>query len=918
MFDSIQIFYNPDKYKEIKDEFNIEPDTLNILLYSYRYFLNEMSSNSSDNIFGLLYNKNTSLTNINKFYYPGNDIKNIPIYDIYSKIENHFKHIPNQGCFVCLCDKGGCYHNIKGGIPGPNYLNLKCKSCEERIGASQDERGFINPIKRDNYYRIFKTIEECNKKSKIDGDKYNIMSLDEFKQKYILNRFSEEKGITKSDEEFFKRDTKIIRFISQITYRILNFILYSHLFFARIYTNNKALEQLLPKDMTWVKMIKECWELIKIELNKIGINSIEIFMNYIFSYLFSVLNEQHNIDNYDSYIEFEKKIDELIKNKIEIFKSDNSNFEMLSKPDRNDKLFYYNLLDERYEKCEEADFPFYKNFYYSEYINEDFLLNKLKFIERNKYPLLVKVLENKNTKKDEYSLSNLPKFNQVLNLFNEKYCYMIEREKADRNIIKNDEIYINNKGLIKDYITFYNGLKIKDGKKKKLELSENSKLSDFFIDDNNEIGKSYKTIYYKFIEKQNKEISFLLDDKIEKGIFDENCKKKINIQDANKNEIFIINLPERFSLIQVVFESSYRKGALIRDYKLCNQFEIDLDLIEERITNILLKNKKLFNDTVTNFVYGNENLIFENIDIITKFNDEYKIEKLNLGDKRILYQFYKDNEENVNLFKKIFNDFRQLILYLNNNKILLNNNNKNAKYITEQNKIYDTFTTLNDKISQKFKTIFNEENESMTVNKTTYLFEYYRNILWEKIKNDFKDYQEDNFEDNKKTDIINYFNKSNLIKKEDFNRAIRSFISLFLLEENEKEKKIKNNNNNIVNYLRIQDIWDKSIYNNREFNRELNNIKNLNIKMNQILTVYNLLGEEIDENYFSDVISQIEKEKEAEKEELEQEILMENRNEVVEEKKDEGKEEENEDSVYDDDYEQKEVDDEDDKGRDYV
>ena len=39
---------------------------------------------------------------LNKYYYPGNNISNLPIYEIYSKIESHFKKIPNQGCFVCL------------------------------------------------------------------------------------------------------------------------------------------------------------------------------------------------------------------------------------------------------------------------------------------------------------------------------------------------------------------------------------------------------------------------------------------------------------------------------------------------------------------------------------------------------------------------------------------------------------------------------------------------------------------------------------------------------------------------------------------------------------------------------------------------------------------------------------------------
>ncbi len=68
------------------------------------------------------------------------------------------------------------------------------------------------------------------------------------------------------------------------------------------------------------------------------------------------------------------------------------------------------------------------------------------------------------------------------------------------------------------------------------------------------------------------------------------------------------------------------------------------------MTELLLKNKKLFNDNISNFIYKNEDLRFENIDMITKFNKEYITEEITLSDKVILYQFYTDNQEN-NLIK---------------------------------------------------------------------------------------------------------------------------------------------------------------------------------------------------------------------------------------------------------------------------
>ena len=52
------------------------------------------------------------------------------------------------------------------------------------------------------------------------------------KKKTIYGR----KRNIKIDEDFLKKDNKQIRNLSQVSYRLLNFILYSHLFFAKLYT----------------------------------------------------------------------------------------------------------------------------------------------------------------------------------------------------------------------------------------------------------------------------------------------------------------------------------------------------------------------------------------------------------------------------------------------------------------------------------------------------------------------------------------------------------------------------------------------------------------------------------------------------------------------------------------------------------
>ena len=864
IFSAIKLLYNAKKYEKIQEELGITSDNLNIILHSYRYFINELNSNSQNSIYSAFYARRLDHNKINNSLYPGSDIHNKSIYSIYSKIIEHFNNIPNQGCFVCLCKEGGFYHSIQGGIPSEKYLNLKCKNCGQNIGAIMNNRGYYAPVKRENYYRILKTEEEAENDAEKYSEKYNRMSLEEFRDNYIIAEFENEKGIQKNDEDFFRKDSKIVRSLSQISYRILDYILYSHLLFSKFYNDIKNFDKYLPGNMSWIQVIRECWEMINNELNKLGINSIDIFMNYIFSDLFSALNKHKSITDYNELEEFEKHLEELIQKKILSFKE---NYKSLNKS-MNDKFSFQDLIEERYMDLNKNEYPFYKYFYYSEYINEAYLMDKIKS-KKDKYPVLFKVLEsNINKKENKYSLENLPNFNEVLNLFNEKYFYSIKRDKANTlqlKDIKDEELYNNNRNSIKIFMDFYNKLERKDTNNEILVLSEESKLADFFVDNGNEFGKSYKEIYSIFIKEQNSEISDLLDYKIEKEIFERNCKDKINIQSANPNEVFITSLSEKFSLVEVIFNSSYRKIALDKDYNSHNQYEVYLEHIEDEMTELLLKNKKLFNESIINFVYSNEKLEFENTKIITEFNQLYKIEKINLRDKTILYQFYQENKEkNIDFFKTIIKDFNQLIIFLNKNKKLLNGEKENALIIKDNDLIIEVLEKITkDSDKDYFKNLF-KKSDSLIISKTTYLFFYFRDLIFAKINNALKDFQND-IDDEKKDAIKNCFKKQTVINEKVFKDAIRTFIVFFLNFEKDKENNIKQNENNIINYFDIPDIWDITISSLGNFKEELNNISQLNIKVNQILSLYDYLGDDIDSKYFEDVIRELENEKEIKK-----------------------------------------------------
>ena len=575
------------------------------------------------------------------------------------------------------------------------------------MGSIKEKRR-IAAVKRDNYFRIL-TQDEFEYKQNRKFHDYDYMTINDFKAKYIESNLQDEKGITKSEENHLKKDNKIVRDLSQVSYRLLNFILYSHLFFARLLTEEKSYNTFIPDNMEWGKLINQLWELLKIELSNNGIYNIEQFMNYIFSDVFKILNENKNIKEYQALKKLEKTLNSTIMDKISLFKKEYGNTTQTNENiDKSDEHFITYLLKEKYTDIEIDDFPFYQQFFYSDYIDENYLLDLLKLGDRKKYPVLLKDLEPKG-KKDAFSLDKLSLFNEVLNLFSENYLYKITKEDANKKILKDEDIYKENYEIIDDFIKFYNDLKKKNSKKTALKLDKESKLINFFVDDDTDIGKSFIEIYQKFIEKQNMELEPLLKIKIDKEIFEKGCLKKVNIQNSNENELFTLKLPKNFSFIDIAFNHSYRKVVIDNDYRSYNKFIIDLDSIEETMTELLLKNKKLLNDNIINVVYKNENLTFENTDIITIFNSNpsFQLKQVDLNDKVILYEVYEEHFEDINLLKQIINDFIQLIMFINNNK---NNENISDK-IGGTKEIFEVFGVLNDiKLSDEFKDIFNEKN----------------------------------------------------------------------------------------------------------------------------------------------------------------------------------------------------------------
>jgi hypothetical protein len=199
-------------------------------------------------------------------------------------------------------------------------------------------------------------------------------------------------------------------------------------------------------------------------------------------------------------------------------------------------------------------------------------------------------------------------------------------------------------------------------------------------------------------------------------------------------------LPKKVSVIDILFNSSYRK--VLDSYNLNSQsykeYEINYDIIEENITDLLLSNKKLFNEEITEYIYNNEVFSVQLTDLTTSFKEQYTCSDLSTYDKVSIYQFSKENKDNINLNKNMVNDFVTLLKYLNDKRKDKNKENE----IKEEDKITILIDKdLKDSVKPEFIQMF-KNNDGITVNKISNIFNYYLKTIYEITKSELDKYQE--------------------------------------------------------------------------------------------------------------------------------------------------------------------------------
>ena len=165
-------------------------------------------------------------------------------------------------------------------------------------------------------------------------------------------------------------------------------------------------------------------------------------MNLIYEDLCNYLNKRKKIGSYKELIKVEEDIEYIIKTKI-TYKTivrdlQKTKYDIYSPFSNENKDKYrdnnpYTTISMVKENNDhnlyvEKDYPYYKNFLYSDYPNESFLNNKLLEIKEGSYPVIDLYLNRKNYQILPYK--EFLCFNQVIKSFVNLYSEKISRNEA--------------------------------------------------------------------------------------------------------------------------------------------------------------------------------------------------------------------------------------------------------------------------------------------------------------------------------------------------------------------------------------------------------------------------------------------------------------------------------------------------------
>ena len=882
------LFYDEHNYMEkIRGKLANGDDILNqqifeIILYGFRFCINTIINNTNNNNDDLLFAsflKENGIDMIKKSLIPGiNGIESLRL-NALEDIENHFKNFEDDyGCYVCSC---GYYHYILlNGFPFEN-IQFNCPYCNLSLGWDWIDKCMIN---RQGYYRIFKNeehIKEQIKKFNIKEEKFSYIFKDDYINK-INNEIKNKLifGFNSIPQNFFKNEYKNIRKLSDIGYRLLNFISYIHLFFGYCldYISQDNLNNCLIQNMDIIKIIETDWHLLRESLERKNISSIQIFMNMIFNRLSKLIKECKTLTTEEEREKFENEVELLIENCIENYKTFSDKYitknkEQLSLENNDLKTLITELIPISKEIYQEKEYPMFKYFRITKYKSKEDLLYHMS--KKEKYPLLNQIISNKS---ELNLMKNLPSFNEFTNYMVEKYSYRISRDDAKKKILSNEEIFKNPefKKKFDNFLKVWDEIKnyAKQYKSKNEMKVKNLSSKDpiiYFLNDNCEVGNGMylASACQNFIFWQNNFLQKIINSNICEGILNyyiNNIKRKIPLQNAKSGQILLIE--KRFEksnyidLNDIIYFYSERNifnknGTL--NYNNYNSFIYDYDAIEEELGKIILPGVCQFeNEEHLNFItFCSEGFRGGRSQIFIEFSSKYPQKPLSYSEKNNIFKYINKKFPKNYGFKDFFGSIQMLIFFCKEIGNIVDN--------IELDKIINKPQPYL-KFSEDFKNFFSNDEyklNQLKIDKIMDMFFFIEHFCFKRITETLHIVYKREIPDNIKNEIINKLVKKgkqkDIITIKDLGAAVRRFITRYLAGNLESIN--ISEDRELIEELYREDLWTDKIVKNSNLEEIISGkLKEFNLKVGQAYSLYELIGEE-DKNLIKEYLKKDEEKK---------------------------------------------------------
>ena len=846
------------KQKLLVDEglTEINPLSLEILLYSLRFCLQTAKDNPNGFLYGQFFDKDCE-KKLKENSLPGNNILDNIFVTNYYTVEKHLNKNPaNIGAYVCSC---GLYYDIHPcGFPSAPSI---CTNCQSPIGyaprPAHIKRGHGMVIRK-GHLRIFKDKaqkdSEMKKYHDTDENIPNKILADYYKET-ILPKIQEAKfGISKIPKLTFENVNQRVRKLSIVGYRLLNFILYSHVFFSNClgFIKNENMNNYICDGMTCIKMLVTDWNILKDALQSKGIQIIQIFFNMIFNKLAEKLKNCPELKTIEAREQFESEIEIMLEESYKEYEEYSKNYLKLNQEAL--KLDNHNMKSLMLENndisvYDEENYPFYKFFLMTTYpTREEFVkeLNKIPQFEI-KYPLLTSFVNNEDPKL--YLIKYLPDFNEFVNFMIDYYSYKISREEASKKILEEEEIYKNDKfkEKFKKFKTIWKKLKPYATKfacrdeMQPVELNEKRELA-YFLNDNGELGKGMyiAAAYDNFIEWQNKFLNGIIEPIKQNGIlyhFVKNMEKSIDVQKAKKNEALNFDSVND-SFMEIIFDNC-RRNIFREDnsinYMNYKQFIYNFDSIEKYLGESILPGKLKFNDHehLKFITYCFEGFRGNKSSVLSDFAIKYKQKPLSIETKQNIYNSIKEKLEINEDLSKILFSLQLLIYYLTQ---ITKDTNEEIKNI-----LGDLPKYVN--ISKECQLFLDKQN--LKVEDIEGVYSYFELLCFKPIVEKLQGHYKKKIDEAKKEEILKLIEgEQRLIKsfeKIDLATACRKLISRYLVST--RDDTDISENNQLVLYLEKEEMWgEKWNINEDNIKKDLDILSKEQLTVGQGYELYNLLG----------------------------------------------------------------------------